>query len=182
MSTPLSTATPDTDMLGAFAGGKVFERVFTEGMALVEEAASYLDGPGRNLTNELDRDARLTYTSWSMELTTRLMQAASWLVMQKAVRDGDMLRQDAFADKYRLRRDGPALDTDAQAGHGLPDRFLELVANSEALFERIIRLDEALYSGKPRRTTNSITNQLDALQKAAETGAFDPLAIWGSTK
>jgi len=181
MSTILSE-TPDADMLGAFAGGKVFERVFTEGMALVEEAASYLDGPGRNLTNDLEREARLTYTSWSMELTTRLMQAASWLVMQKAVRDGDMRREDAFAPKYRLRRDAPALDTDAQEGLGLPPKFLELVSDSEALFERIVRLDEALYSGKPRSPENSITNQIEALQKAAETGAFDPLAIWSNAK
>lgn len=172
----------DTDMLGAFAGGKVFERVFTEGMALVEETATYLDGPGRSLTSELPREARLTYTSWSMELTTRLMQAASWLVMQKAVRDGDMRREEAFSAKYRLNRDGSALDAKAQAGKGLPDRFLELVANAEALFERIIRLDEALYSGKPRAPENSITQQIEALQKAAETGAFDPLAIWGSAK
>lgn len=172
----------NTDMLGAFAGGKVFERVFSEGMALVEETAAYLDGPGRNLSQSLPREARLTYTSWSMELTTRLMQAASWLVMQKAVRDGDMKREDAFAEKYRLRRDGPALNAAAQANNGLPERFLELVENAEALFERIIRLDEALYSGKPRTPENSITSQIEALQKAAETGAFDPLAIWSKAK
>lgn len=173
---------PDTDMLGAFAGGKVFERVFTEGMALVEETASYLDGPGRTLSQELPREARLTYTSWSMELTTRLMQAASWLVMQKAVRDGDMKRKDAFADKYRLNREGPALDASAQAGHGLPDKFLELVTGAEALFERITRLDEALYGAKAGTPENSVTTQIEALQKAAETGAFDPLAIWSKAR
>ena len=177
-----TSSSQNTDMLGAFAGGKVFERVFTEGMALVEETASYLDGTGRSLAEDLPREARLTYTSWSMELTTRLMQAASWLVMQKAVRDGDMRRDDAFADKYRLRRDGPALDTSAQAGSGLPDKFLDLVAKSEALFERITRLDEALYSGEPRRGRDSISSQIEALQAAAETGAFDPLAIWSKAK
>lgn len=181
MSISLSSR-PDTDMLDAFAGGKVFERVFTEGMALVEKTAAYLDGPGRSLSQELSREARLTYTSWSMELTTRLMQAASWLVMQKAVRDGDMRREDAFAIKYRLKRDAPALDVSAQMGKGLPDEFLYLVANAEALFERIVRLDEALYSGRPRTVENSFTSQLEKLQKAAETGAFDPLAIWGQAK
>jgi len=85
-------------------GGKVFERVFTEGMALVEETASYLDGPGRAVAKDLSREARLTYTSWSMELTTRLMQAASWLVMQRAVRDGDMRREEAFADNGLMKR------------------------------------------------------------------------------
>lgn len=173
---------PNTDMLGAFAGGKVFERVFTEGMALVEETASYLDGPGRSVAKDLPREARLTYTSWSMELTTRLMQAASWLVMQKAVRDGDMKREEAFGDKYRLNREGSALDASAQAGSGLPERFLELVADAEALFERIARLDEALYSQSGQTPENSVTSQIEALQKAAETGAFDPLAIWSKAK
>ena len=181
MSTHPSSA-QNTDMLGAFAGGKVFERVFTEGMALVEETASYLDGPGRSLNDKLSREARLTYTSWSMELTTRLMQAASWLVMQKAVRDGDMRREDAFAPKYRLKREGPPLDVSAQASNGLPERFLELVGNAEALFERILRLDEALYSHAPKRPENPITSQMQALQEAADTGAFDPLAIWSKAK
>lgn len=177
-----ATSPENADMLGAFAGGKVFERVFTEGMALVEETASYLDGPGRVVAEKLPREARLTYTSWSMELTTRLMQAASWLVMQKAVRDGDMRRDDAFAPKYRLRREGTPLDVSAQIDNGLPEQFLALVEKSEALFERITRLDAALYSGQPRRGRNSISSQIEALQAAADTGAFDPLAIWSKAK
>lgn len=173
---------PNTDLLGAYAGGKVFERVFSEGMALIEETASYLDGPGRSLAEKLPREAKLTYTSWSMELTTRLMQAASWLVMQKAVKDGDMRREEAFASRYRLTRESSPLDADAQLESGLPERFLELVSSSEALFERIVRLDEALYSGKPRRHRNSVSHQFEVLQQAAEKGTFDPLAIWSKAK
>ncbi len=170
------------DLLRAFAGGKVFERVFSEGMGLVEETATYLDGPGRTMSKDLPREARLTYTSWSMELTTRLMQAASWLVMQKAVRDGDMRRDEALAPKYRLTREAPALDATAQAGLGLPDRFLELVANAEALFERITRLDAALYGSEPAFGRSPVWDQFETLQRAADTGAFDPLAIWSRAK
>ena len=151
-------------------------------MALIEETASYLDGPGRSMADELPREAKLTYTSWSMELTTRLMQAASWLVMQKAVKDGDMRREEAFAKRYRLTRDSSALNAKAQEGNGLPGRFLELVAHAEALFERIVRLDEALYSGKKRQHQNSVSHQFEVLQKAADTGVFDPLAVWGKMK
>lgn len=181
MAIKRSAPTQD-DLFRAFAGGKVFERVFSEGMGLVEETASYLDGPGRTMSKDLPREARLTYTSWSMELTTRLMQAASWLVMQKAVRDGDMHRDEAYATKYRLTREGPALDSRAQIGRGLPDRFLELVKNAEALFERITRLDAALYGPRQSDTENAVTSQIATLQKAAETGAFDPLAIWSKAK
>jgi regulator of CtrA degradation len=31
-----------------FAGSEMFQRLFKEGMELVEETASYLDGPGRD--------------------------------------------------------------------------------------------------------------------------------------
>ena len=85
------------DIQDGFTGGKLFDTVFARGMALVEETASYLDGPGREAATTLPREAGLTYSAWSMELTTRLMQAASWLVMQKAVRDGEMRRDEAAA-------------------------------------------------------------------------------------
>ncbi len=166
-----------------FTGGKLFDTVFTRGMALVEETASYLDGPGRDQSKTLSREAGLIYSAWSMELTTRLMQAASWLVMQKAVRDGEMRREDANSRKYRIRRDEPPLDPTAHKDRGLPPRFLELVGRAEALYEQICRLDEALYratSAKPQ--TNAVTDQLAQLQKAAETGVFDPLMVWRRTK
>lgn len=169
--------------LEPFTGGKLFDTVFTRGMALVEETASYLDGPGREQSRNLPREASLTYSAWSMELTTRLMQAASWLVMQKAVRDGDMRREDASARKYRIRRDEPALDPEMQEGRGLPPRFLELVGRAEALFEQVCRLDEALYQpGRADSAPNPVSEQIAALQKAADTGAFDPLMVWRRAK
>ena len=168
--------------LNAFANGEVFERVYADGMSLVEQTAAYLDGPGRDMSRELPREASLTYASWSMELTTRLMQAASWLVMQKAVRDGDMRREDALKPKYRMSREEPALDPSAQRGLGLPDHFLDLVERSEGLFERICRLDEALYVKPQTGALSPVVNQWEKLQEAAETGAFDPLSVWGKMK
>ena len=175
-----SPSTPFADL--SFTEGKVFEKVFVDGMALVEETASYLDGPGRKLSSSLPREAGLTYAAWSMELTTRLMQAASWLVMQKAVRDGDMRSEDAMQAKYRISREDPALDASAQRGRGLPDIFLDLVERSENLFERICRLDAAIYGGGVMDSSSPVGEQLAQLQKAAETGAFDPLRVWGKIR
>ena len=166
----------------SFTDGKVFEKVIVDGMALVEETASYLDGPGRKLSSTLPREASLTYAAWSMELTTRLMQAASWLVMQKAVKDGDMHPEDAMQTKYRISREDPALDATAQRGRGLPDIFLDLVERSENLFERICRLDQAIYGGGVIDSSSPVGDQLAQLQKAAETGAFDPLRVWGKAR
>ncbi|MEQ8557898.1 MAG: DUF1465 family protein [Henriciella sp.] len=165
-----------------FAASRVFERVFADGMALVEEAASYLDGPGRDMAKQLPREAGLTYAAWSMELTSKLMQAASWLVMQKAVRDGDMPRSDALKQKYRIHRDGPPLDAAKQRGRGLPDHFLDLVDEAENLFSRICRLDAAIYVDGHSGEASPVKRQIDELKAAAEDGAFDPLRIWGRAR
>src|ERR1700733_3210058 len=100
---------PETDddnfrdlTLQKFTASALFERTFDEGMSLVEETAKYLDGRGRQESRDLPRKAALLYTGESMRVTTRLMQAASWLLVQRAVHEGDMAPEDARDDRYRL--------------------------------------------------------------------------------
>lgn len=161
------------DTVGAFVASQVFERLFTEGMALVEEAAAYLDGPGRTKSKTLSREQGLMYAATSMDLSTRLMQAASWLVMQKAVRDGDMQASEAGEKKYRLHRGVPL-----QPDKGLDPVFRDIVARSESLFDRLCRLDVRLYGPRETKEPNPVTRQIDALKRAAQSGAFDPLSVW----
>ena len=56
-----------------FARSDQFKTVFREGMALVEAAASYLDGDGRKEARKLRAPHSLAYATESMRLTTRLM-------------------------------------------------------------------------------------------------------------
>ena len=67
-----------------FARSDQFKAVFREGMALVEAAASYLDGDGRKEARKLRPPHSLAYATESMRLTTRLMQLASWLLIRRA--------------------------------------------------------------------------------------------------
>ena len=73
-----------------FTSSALFERTFDEGMSLVEETAKYLDGKGREESRDLPRKLAMLYAGESMRVTTRLMQAASWLLVQRAVHEGDM--------------------------------------------------------------------------------------------
>ena len=88
--------------LQSFAASALFERIFDEGMGLVEETARYLDGRGRDESKRAPRKVALVYAGESMRVTTRLMQAASWLLIQRAVQEGDMTPDDAASDRYRL--------------------------------------------------------------------------------
>jgi regulator of CtrA degradation len=54
------------------ANSQAFSALFREGMALVEETASYLDGPGRQESKRLERNIALAYATESMRLPERL--------------------------------------------------------------------------------------------------------------
>ena len=88
--------------IASFTDSAMFDRTFDEGMALVEETARYLDGKGREEARVLPRKAAMLYAGESMRVTTRLMQAASWLLVQRAVRDGEMDADTASSERYRL--------------------------------------------------------------------------------
>lgn len=129
---------------GSFVQSALFARTFREGMALVEEAASYLDGEGRTASKELSRDAAMSYAGASMRLTTQLMQIASWLLVLRAVREGEMGLAEAAEPKYRLDASG-AHDDDFQFA-GLPAKLLLLIETARQLFGRIARLDDDIFS------------------------------------
>src|SRR5947209_17660222 len=89
------------DFLARFTSSEQFEKVFQEGMSLVEETANYLDGPGRHDARVLDRHGAIAYATESMRLTTRLMQLASWLLLQRAVSQGELSEEAVVAEKRR---------------------------------------------------------------------------------
>ena len=127
-----------------FVQSEVFARTFSEGMALVEETANYLDGDGRVASKDLSRSAALSYAGASMRLTTQLMQIASWLLVLRAVREGEMTLDEARNDKYRLKHKQSSRD-DLLNGE-LPNALVVLIDGSTQLYDRISRLDGDLFT------------------------------------
>src|SRR4029450_10095554 len=80
-----------------------FGNLFREGMDLVEETAAYLDGDGRTEAKALERSVSLTYAAERMRLTSRLMQLASWLLLHRAVKEGEMTLSQANREKTKVK-------------------------------------------------------------------------------
>lgn len=150
--------------LQTFTASALFERTFDEGMSLVEETARYLDGRGRHESRELPRKAALLYAGESMRVTTRLMQAASWLLVQRAVHEGDMRPEDADSERYRLGSKEICFGGREDGVETLPGTLRDLLKRSENLYRRIARLDEVLFDrGSPGPAVKA---QFDRLQEA----------------
>ena len=126
------------------AGSPRFKSLFRDGMDLVEQVAAYLDGPGRDEAKNLPRPVAIAYAAESMRLTTRLMQVASWLLVQRAVNEGDMDPAQAEAEKHKVR----LCPQDVASGAGLfaqlPPLLQDLTDRSLRLQARIIYLDRSI--------------------------------------
>jgi regulator of CtrA degradation len=148
------------------ASSQAFSDLFKEGMALVEETATYLDGPGRQESKKLDRSAALAYATESMRLTTRLMQLASWLLLHRAVKEGEMSLAQANKEKTKVKLSlGDRADRDTVAL--LPEQLRDLIDRSLGLLDRVRRLDATMHSPLPERAVNNAVERQIGLLKAA---------------
>src|ERR1700743_832982 len=114
------------------ASSQIFATLVREGMALVEETASYLDGSGRQESKKLERSAALIYATESMRLTTRLMQLASWLLLHRAVKEGEMTLAQASKEKSKVRL-ASCEPGDAKSLTQLPTKLQALITRSPNL-------------------------------------------------
>jgi regulator of CtrA degradation len=150
------------------AASQNFSRLFRDGMKLVEDTAAYLDGPGRHESKLLDRAASLAYATESMRLTTRLMQLASWLLLHRAVNEGEMSL--AQANKERMRIKIPADERPEEVTFRLPARLCDLIARSKKLKDQVERLDATIHAPPPTASGsgNPFEFQLGMLRAAFE--------------
>jgi regulator of CtrA degradation len=133
-----------------------FKTLFADGMKLVEEAAAYLDGPGRDEAKGF---------------TTRLMQLASWLLLQRAVNEGEMSQAQAAADKHKVKVQRQELATAPEAFARLPERLRVLCERSLRLQSRILHLDAMIYASvqpAPATAPSVIETRFGDLRRALE--------------
>ncbi|MEM8877658.1 MAG: DUF1465 family protein [Pseudomonadota bacterium] len=149
---------------------EAFLGLFSEGMSLLEETADYLDGPGRDASKALTRAGAMVYASESMRLTTRLMQLASWLLLHRAVKEGEISREQAVREKKKVKLEDMAQAAPQPALDELPEALRTLINRSRQLQGRIRTLDTQIYSpvSEPKAVAqgNPLSAQLDRLESA----------------
>jgi regulator of CtrA degradation len=103
-----------------------------------------------------------------MRLTTRLMQLASWLLLHRAVKEGEMSLAQANKEKTKVK-----LSLGDRAGHDtmalLPERLRGLIDRSLSLLDRVRRLDATMHSPVAESVqNNAVERQLGLLRAAFE--------------
>src|SRR5438034_5089273 len=145
MAEPTVNETDTVSFGELLAASQHFSDLFRDGMTLVEETATYLDGPGRQESKKLERAAALAYATESMRLTTRLMQLASWLLLHRAVKEGEMSLAQASKQKSKAKPAGSDFSDDDNV-RLLPDRLRNLIERSRTLQVAVRRLDASMHA------------------------------------
>jgi len=153
-----------------FQSSEQFDHIFREGMALVERTASYLDGPGRKEAKNLNGAAGVLYATESMRLTTRLLDLASWLLIRRALREGEITDEEAQKKRRRVKLQAFGRPSHVKGYPDLPNGLKSLIEESFALHDRISQLDRAM--SKPddgdalTGAANPVAQQVGLLERA----------------
>ncbi len=154
-----------------FQASVQFDQVFKEGMALVERTAAYLDGAGRASSKGLTGGATVLYTTESMRLTTRLLDLASWLLIRRALKDGEITEEEARKKRSRVKLQSLGRPSHTKNFADLPEGLQRLIEESFALHDRIVQLDLAMTTmtdeaSVAAMSVNPVGAQIHKLQRA----------------
>ena len=147
-----------------------FERVFHEGMALVERTAAYLEGDGRAAARRLAPPTSIAYATESMRLTTRLLELASWLLIRRSLNTGEISQEEAARKRARLSFSGSGRPGHNSLFDQLPPGLRGLIEESFQLHDRIVQIDRAVSGAAAgvasASTANPVVAQLIRLEAA----------------
>lgn len=121
-----------------------FNQIFKEGMALVERTANYLDGAGRRDAKDLAPATTVLYATESMRLTTRLLDVASWLLIRRALKQGEISQSEARIKRQSVKLQALGRPTHTKGFGDLPLQLRALIDESFEIMDRVIQLDRAM--------------------------------------
>ncbi|MGE5502781.1 MAG: DUF1465 family protein [Actinomycetota bacterium] len=123
-----------------------FRRTYDETMDLMVEARNYMAHVERRERERAGAVAGLRMSCEAMRVTSRLTQVMAWLMMRRAVHEGELSAEQALEEPYRLSGADVCLDESFAFDETLPGGLRSLMDRSLRLYVRIARLEEQMLS------------------------------------
>ena len=152
------------------ASARAAKRQFAQPPAVAAfGTTAYIDDQGRIESRMLPREAGFLYATESMRLTTRLMQLASWLLLQRAVNEGEISRENARSEKEKVKFSATPSERGGPGYEHLPATLRDFIDKGDRLFDRVMQLDALEKGALPAVNApgaNGIADQLARLKAA----------------
>ena len=122
----------------------LFTRTYDETLDLIVEARNYMvyNRPAGRRTRITASNENLRFSCEALRVTSRLTQVMAWLMLQRAVQDGEISAREACDEKNRLSGQSVCLDEGGIGDGEIPAGLQSLLSRSLSLYKRISRLEE----------------------------------------
>jgi regulator of CtrA degradation len=120
----------------------VFNRTYDETLDLIVEARNYLTYVRPHFRSGKTAMHDLRTNCEALRVTSRLTQVMAWLMIQRALSEGEISASEACAEKNRLSGHAVCLDVTASDDPCLPPGLRSLLGRSLQLYQRIARLEQ----------------------------------------
>lgn len=124
---------------------KLLDELYYETLDLSTYVVEYFQKNNKENYQILNVGLMSFYTLECNRITTGIMQAMSWCLMQKGVRSGEVSLEEAGEEKSRLS-DSSLFDEPIGCDtEQFPKEFIEYSERARKVYGRIVRLDRLLY-------------------------------------
>lgn len=126
---------------------EILEELYEEAIELSSSIVEYLGSNKKTSMKTLGAELMGFYTLECNRMTTGVMQAMSWCLMQKGVRSGELSVDEAAKKKNRLS-DNHMFDVSIGCDtEKFPPKFVEYSNRVRDLYAKVVRIDRLLYEG-----------------------------------
>lgn len=122
----------------------VYHGTYDETIDLMIEARNYMSYVDNRSREQTDAIASLRLSCEAMRVTSRLTQVMAWLMMQRAVQEGEITANEAISEPNRLSGVAVCLDVSFANDDSLPRGLKSLLSRSHRLYLRIVHLEEQI--------------------------------------
>ncbi len=120
----------------------IFKRTYDETLDLIVEARNYLTYMRPHFHSRKTASHDLRTSCEALRVTSRLTQVMAWLMIQRALSEGEISANEACAEKNRLSGHAVCLDESTSDDPCLPPGLRSLLGRSLHLYQRISRLEQ----------------------------------------
>lgn len=124
-----------------------FRRAYDETMDLMIEARNYMAYVERREREQAGPSTGLRMSCEAMRVTSRLTQVMAWLMVRRAVEEGELDEGTALGEEHRLSGAEVCGDESFNADEALPGGLRSLMDRSYRLYMRVARLEEQMLRG-----------------------------------
>jgi len=130
-----------------------FSRTYDETFDLMVEARNYLEHFDRRDRERAGVVAGLRLSCEAMRVTSRLTQVMAWLMMQRAVHQGEITSDEAMAEDNRLAAADVCLDESFAEDQTIPGGLRSLLDRSLRLYVRVAHIEAQMLDRTGRLAT-----------------------------